>query len=311
MKLWRPIQDRPARRRLNYPEPRSSTMPVKNAQAWPNGKRIAIAVSVMLETWAEGKWVGVQAQRSSYNPGVKDNQSITWGEYGGKSGIWRLLRILDEHGVPATFCSNAKSVEIYPEASAQVIRSGHDFAAHGYTQDQVLVHMTPDEEKAQIRLSLDVIGERTGKRPVGWLSPSLAWTEHTDGILAAEKLLWHGDANYTDLPRRVTTPNGPIAHIPHSDYTDNRVLWLSPARYYDTYKDTFDYLYDKEPLSLLVLTMHCHFSGRPLMGAVIDKLFRYFAQFPDVWYARHTELAEWALAGEADEVSNAERFFPR
>jgi hypothetical protein len=46
------------------------------------------------------------------------------------------------------------------------------------------------------------------------------------------------------------------------------------------------------------------------MSAMLDKLLRYFVQFPGVWFARHRELARWALEGDADEVTNAQRFFP-
>ena len=276
---------------------------------WPNGSRIAIAITVMFETWPDDKWPPYAAQRWQPKPGAKDHQSMTWGQYGGKAGIWRILRILDECSAPATFCANARSVEVYPEATAQVVRSGHDFAAHGYTQDQHLADMTPEQEHATIKHCIEVLEQKTGTRPEGWLSPILAWTEHTDDILAHEKLLWHGDANYTDLPRRIATRHGPLVHIPHSDYTDNRVLWLSPQDYHNVYKDTFDYLYAREPLSLLVMTVHCHFGGRPLMSAMLDKLLRYFAQFPGVWFARHRELARWALEGDADEITNAQRFF--
>ena len=100
-----------------------------------------------------------------------------------------------------------------------------------------------------------------------------------------------------------------LVHIPHSDYTDNRVVWLSPRQYYDVYKDTFDYLYANEPMALMVMTVHSHFGGRPLMAAVFDKLLTYFAQFPDVWFARHRELAQWALDSGSDEVTYAQRFF--
>ena len=44
-------------------------------------------------------------------------------------------------------------------------------------------------------------------------------------------------------------------------------------------------------------------------AAVFDKLLAYFAQFPDVWFARHRELAQWALDSEFDEVTYAQRFF--
>ena len=81
-----------------------------------------------------------------------------------------------------------------------------------------------------------------------------------------------------------------------------------PRQHYDVYKDTFDYLYANEPMSLLVLTAHCHFGGRPLMSAVLNQLPRYFAQFPDVC-ARHGELAQWALDRDTDEVTYPQRFF--
>lgn len=29
-----------------------------------------------------------------------------------------------------------------------------------------------------------------------------------------------------------------------------------------------------------------------------------------MWFARHRELARWALEGDADEMTNAQRFFP-
>jgi allantoinase len=279
-------------------------------KAWPNGKTIAIAVTAMFEMWPDGKWPSASVQRTTVKPGTIDHQNITWATYGGKNGVWRLIRVLDRNGVPATFCTNARCAEIYPDACKQILRSGHDIAAHGYTQDALLAHHTPDDEQKLIRKSFDVIENNTGVRPQGWLSPVLAWTEHTADFLAQDKVLWQGDANYTDLPHRVTTPHGPLVHIPHSDYTDNRVLWLSPQQYFGVYKDTFDYLRVNEPMSLLVLTVHCHFGGRPLMTAVFDQLLKYFTQFPEVWFARHNELARWALDNRVDEISYRDRFFP-
>ena len=39
--------------------------------------------------------------------------------------------------------------------------------------------------------------------------------------------------------------------------------------------------------------LHCHFGGRPLICAVFDKILKYFAQFPDIWFASHGEIARW------------------
>ncbi len=50
-------------------------------------------------------------------------------------------------------------------------------------------------------------------------------------------------------------------------------------------------------MSLLVLVIHCQFGGRPLMTAVLQEILQYIGKSPDVWFARHEELANWALAG--------------
>ena len=76
----------------------------------------------------------------------------------------------------------------------------------------------------------------------------LAFTEHTRAFLAEEKLLWHGDARDSDLPqRRRDHRAAPSSTFPASDFTDNRVLRASPMDLWDVYKETFDYLYLREP----------------------------------------------------------------
>ena len=169
--------------------------------------------------------------------------------------------------------------------------------------------MTPDEERATIRKCIDLLGDKSGKRPTGWLSSVLAFTEHTVDFLAAEKLGWHADVTYIDLPHRVETKHGPIAAVPNSDFTDNRVLRSSPRDLWDVYKGTFDHLHRTEPMSLLVLTLHCHFGGRPMITSVFEEIIRYVQQYPDVWFARHEELGRWALEAKPAEHSYQSRFF--
>ena len=276
---------------------------------WPNGARVAVAIAAMFEAWGDGHWPVGQAQRTTVRSGVKDNQAITWGDYGGESGVWRLVRLFNHAGIPATFCCSGRAAEIYPEAVAEIARSGHDIAGHGYTQDELLAHLEPERQRDVIRRSLDVLEATSGQRPRGWISPVLAWTEHTDEFLAAEQVVWRGDANNIDLPRRVMTPRGAIVHIPYSEYADYRVLWLSPQQYFDTYASTFEYLREREPMSLLVLALHCHFGGRPLMVAMLDRLLRHFSDSKEVWFARHSQLATWALERVHEDQPNARQFF--
>jgi hypothetical protein len=57
--------------------------------------------------------------------------------------------------------------------------------------------------------------------------------------------------------------------------------------------------------------LHCHFGGRPLMAAQLDRILKYIRGFPGVWIVRHDELAEWIKTSKIKEWSNSSRFFPQ
>jgi allantoinase len=262
---------------------------------WPRGARIAVAVTAMLETWSEGKGPPYGVQASPLRPGTIDNAGIAWGSYGGKVGVYRLIRLFNENGIRGTFGVSGKCCELYPEAVAEIVKSGHDVCGHAYYQDQLLSYLSADEERATIARSLDILEKTTGKRPRGWISPSMAFTAHTRRFLAEEKLSWHGDARDSDLPRLVDTEAGPIVHIPGSDFTDNRVLRSSSMDLWDVHATTFDYLYAREAPAFMVLAMHCHNGGRPMIAAVMDKVFKHVAKHREVWWANYAEIAQWVL----------------
>lgn len=286
-----------------------TTVPEPPMQHWPNGKRIAVATTVMFETWSEGKAPNYSVQATHLKPGTVDHAGAAWATYGGRVGVWRIVRTLDRLKVPATFFTNARCAEIYPDAVAQIVASGHDIAGHGYTQDGLLAYLAPEEERATIRRCIDLLGDKTGRRPSGWLSPVLAFTPHTAGFLAEAGLTWQADVTYADLPFMMPTAHGPIAAVPFSDFTDNRVLRSNPRDLFDVYRDSFDYLYRNEPAAMLVLTLHCHFGGRPLVTAVFEQIVHYIRQFQDVWFARHAELGDWARAHADLDTSYRKRFF--
>lgn len=279
----------------------------KGTFAWPNGQRVAVTVTVMLEQWSEGKPPPWSVQGTSLKPGTLDRGGISWGTYGGKIGVWRIMNLLSQNNVRGTFCVNAKCAEMWPEAARAIVQTGHDIAGHGYLQDHLLAYMTAEEEKANIKKSLDILHQASGERPQGWISPVLAWTDNTSEFLAQEGLAWHGDWLDIDLPRVKQTKSGPIAYIPASDFSDSRVARGSPMVLWDVYKETFDYLYLREAPAFMTLTLHCHFGGRPLVCAVFDKILKYMAQFPDVWLASHGEIARWTLDENIEAETHARR----
>jgi len=276
---------------------------------WPGNKRVAIAINVDLEIWSEGRAPDYSVQSSTLKPGTVSHGGIAWSQYGGKTGVWRVLRLLGRHGVPGTFSVNAKCAEAYPDAIAQIVKSGFDIAGHGYTQDQLLVYMSADEERRTIKTCLDMLEQASGHRPLGWVTPVHAHTEHTVEFLAEQGVLWHNEAADSDQPHRVDVNGRSIVAIPGSDFTDNRVLRTAPQLLLDCYKRTFNYLYAFEPRSYIGLSIHSQFGGRPLMIAVFNELLDYFASFPDVWFASHRQVAQHVLDAGIEGPAYSRRFF--
>ena len=276
---------------------------------WPNGKKLAVSVTVMFEGWSEGKAPTYSVQTTQLKSGTVDHAGKAWSTYGGRVGVWRILRMLDRLGIPGTFFVNAICAEEYPDAVKQIARSGHDIGAHAYTQDQLLSYMTLDEQQATIHKCKNILESCSGNQVTGWASPVVAFTPETAGYLAQAGFKWTTDVTFTDLPIRIRTPHGDIAGVPTTDFSDNRVMRSNPRDLYDAHMGTFDYLRTHELMGLLVLVIHCQFGGRPLITAVLQDILSKIAHSRDVWWARHEELAQWALSRGEDEYSYRSRFF--
>ena len=259
----------------------------------PKDIRITVVLTFLMENWSEGKAPPYSPMTSPPKPGVPDRAGIHWANYGGRSGIARLMRVAQLHGASGTICANARSAELFPETIRHVVASGWELAGHNYAQDEVLSGLGEQEERDLVTRSLGILTKVSGVKPVGWLSSTIACNDRTAGLLAGQGLLWHGDYNDIDLPVRTDTPGGSIVAIPHSDYADNRVLRGAPDTWFNCYRDLFDFQYRREQGSFINITMHGNFGGRPLMSAQLDKLLGYIAAHEGVWMPKHDQLAHW------------------
>ena len=276
---------------------------------WPNGKKLAVSVTVMFETWSEGNAPNYSVQTTHLKPGTVDLASKAWSTYGGRVGVWRIVRMLDRLKIPGTFFTSALCTQEYPDAVRQIVKSGHDLGAHSLAQDKLLAYMSLEEQERTIRRSIDMLEDCGGKKVNGWASPVVAFTPETAGFLAKAGLSWTTDVTYADLPIRIRTPHGVIAGVPTTDFSDNRVMRASPRDLYDAHIGTFNYLLKNEPMALMTLVIHCQFGGRPLITAVLQEILEKMKKTPGVWFARHDELAQWALRANVDEHTYRRRFF--
>ena len=251
---------------------------------WPNGKKVAVSITVMFETWPDDSAPSYSVQTTHLKKGTVDHAAKAWSTYGGRVGVWRLIRTFERLGMPATFFVNARCTEVYPDAVKQIAGSGFDLAAHSYTQDDLPSYFPPEEQDKLIRKSIDMLESCSGKKVTGWGSPVVAFTPETAGLLKQNGLKWTCDVTYADLPIKIHTPHGPIAGVPTTDFSDNRVLRASSARLVRRASRTFDYLRQHETIGLQTLVIHTQFGGRPLITAVLTELLKYMQKSRDVWF---------------------------
>ncbi len=266
--------------------------------SWPGTVKVVVMVTVVLENWADPivPAFSPMVMATPMKPGTRDLQGESWAAYGGETGAWRILELLERQQIKATIATSGKSVEVYPDVIRAYHSAGHEIGAHSYTQCVVLPYMEPEEELSIIQKCTDIISNATGERPVGWISPRATQTQHTAGYLAAEGYLWHGDYNDTDVPYVVSTPSGKLAALMHSDFSDVRVVQGNPENYFTVHRDMFDFLYSSNKPEIINLSIHCLWGGRPLMAAKVAQILGYFKSFENVWFARHDEVARWVLS---------------
>ena len=160
----------------------------KGKIAWPNNGRVTVAITFDFQ--------GGEPVRPGPN-GKMNNEDYAEGEYGPKTGIWRILRMLDEVKVKTTFLTCGGIAERYPDAMTAIVEQGHEIAGHGY-HHEIARDLTRQEEKDCIRRTSDMLMKRTGKRPIGWRT--CTQSVDTVELLMEEGYVWNSNSFADDLP---------------------------------------------------------------------------------------------------------------
>ena len=122
--------------------------------SWPDGCRIAVALTFDFQG---GEDVKVPPD------GKINHEEFTQAEYGPKTGIWRILRILEQHNLKATFMTCGGIAERYPEAVRAISARGHEVAGHGY-HHEVARNLSREEERDVINRTTEVIRNTAATR---------------------------------------------------------------------------------------------------------------------------------------------------
>ena len=188
---------------------------------WPNGARLALSVVVNVEEGAEMRVsdgdkapepvdeLGVTLKRPIRVHGNESNYL-----YGIKAGAPRIMKLLDDHQITATFTAAALALERAPELAAAIAAGGHEVCSHGWRWVHQF-HMDEATERDFIEKATRSIEQTTGQRPVGWLSRYLL-TENTRRLLLEAGYTYHMD-DYSDDQPFWETADGDLDASPKGD----------------------------------------------------------------------------------------------
>ena len=129
---------------------------------WPDGIRAAAAFTFDVD--AESAILAADpaaARRAS----VMSHQA-----YGPRTGLPRLLRLLDRQRIRATFFVPGYTAERWPDAIRSIRDAGHEIGHHGYLHEQV-AGLDPEVEERLLVRGLEALDSVAGVRPIGWRAP--------------------------------------------------------------------------------------------------------------------------------------------
>jgi len=264
---------------------------------WPGEARVALWVQMNLEHWeTTGPGTMLQAR---YGNLVPDALNAGWRDYGGRVGIWRLMDVLDRHGVRASAPLNAEVCTYYPEIVRAAQERGWELMGHGINNSHTLNGLDEAAERAAIRQALDAIGSATGKVPKGWLGPGLAETFSTFDLLAEAGVEWVSDWCNDDQPYPIEVRSGRLIGVPYSmevnDIPSFVTHGLAAERFYQVMCDQFDVLYEEGARTgrILGLCLHPFIAGQAFRAKWVDKGLEYILGHDGVWAATTEEIAAW------------------
>ena len=91
----------------------------------------------------------------------------------------RLLDLLARHQARATFFALGWVARRFPEMIRRISEAGHELATHG-DEHRLITNQSPEEFRAQLEQSRDVIEQATGRRVCGHRAPTYSLRKRTD-----------------------------------------------------------------------------------------------------------------------------------
>jgi peptidoglycan/xylan/chitin deacetylase (PgdA/CDA1 family) len=270
----------------------------------PEGKRLAFNIQPHFD--AQSAWQGT-FDRSS--PAY-----LSRGEFDAEVGVPRLLALLKDFGLPATFFTPTHTMATFPEQFARVLDAGHEIGAHGCCHENI-PSLSPSEEERLMELTVTQHEKIVGCAPRGFGSPAWDFSDITYELLMKYEFDYDSSLMGRDFqpyfPRKVNLDleNGnrfaepwEILEIPVSWYLDDfpHLEFIGGFNHgpftigqlVEMWTTQFDYAYANEPNGVFTLTVHPGTIGRAHHLVAFRKFLEHVLSHDGVWPATLAQVAD-------------------
>lgn len=277
---------------------------------WPGGARIAVQFVLNYEEGGENSVLNGDKGAETFLSeiinaapvdGARHMSMESIYEYGSRVGVWRILRLFRETGIPLTIFAVAMALERYPAIVDAFLKDGHEICSHGYRW--INYQWVPEEvEREHVARAVEIIRRLTGTAPLGWYTGR---TSPNTRRLVVEHggFLYDADDYSDELPFWETVGGKRHLVVPYTlDANDMRFAsaqgFNSGDQFFSYLKDSFDVLYAEGAAGapkMMSVGLHCRLAGRPGRFAALKRFVDYARGHDKVWFARRVEIARhWA-----------------
>lgn len=270
---------------------------------WPGKARLALNFCINYEEGGEESVPdGFAASESALTEGGnggfsgRDLAAESMFEYGSRIGFWRLHRMFQERGLPATIMACAVALQRNPEVCEAIRKAPYDVCAHGWRWERHQ-NLTLAQERERIAQTVQAIADCVGQRPLGWYcryGPSV----HTRQLLVEQGgFLYDSDAYNDELPywssvlgqEHLIVPYG----LANNDAKFIRGGMSTSQQFFDYLRDAFDCLYEEGASApkMMSVGLHLRLVGHPGRAQGLKKFLDYVQGFSDVWVCQRSDIA--------------------
>lgn len=262
-------------------------------KVWPGGARCAVALSFDSDH-----------DSSELRDGGRSIGRLSWGQYGNRVGVPRILDLLRRNDVPATFYVPAIVALLYPDEQREIVSRGHEIGIHGWIHE-LNSALKPEDERDLMFRSADALEKVTGIRPVGIRTPSWDFGPATMKIIV-ELGLDYDSSLMADEDCYELLSDGQqtgVVELPVEWVRDDAVYFMmnrwQALRPYTPPTDVLDiFLRELDAAyadgGIFQLTMHPHIIGYRSRIWILEEVIRHARALGDVWFATHADVTKWA-----------------